>query len=243
MEFARLRPVERNGRRGTSVAVWAVFLVSSIFVVVFTTQRGGRVSLLDARVMKNKPDMGMQGQDGMEVDLSTLPRSAQMQDLAHVGGTAMGKAHAHYDALLSNGPLDPPRARTIQKLASDAMAGSARPIPAGSPRGTVKIASGIGLGGQIHLLRSAKEILAGKMASALEKNTQSANKAQEVQRRSGMLHVSEHQEQMARAVWQPVVKPSLKQRAEALEDKVRKLEDAAGQAEISNLSEITNLQN
>ena len=240
MEFSRLRPVERNGRRGKSV-VWAVFLVSSIFVVVFTTQRGGRVSSLDARVMKNKPDMGMQGQDGMEVDLSTLPRSAQMQDLAHVGGTAMGKAHAHYDALLSNGPLDPPRARTIQKLAAEA--GSARPLPDGSPRGTVKIASGIGLGGEIHLLRSAKEILAGKMASALEKNTASTNKAQEVQTRSGMLHVSEHQEQIARAVWQPVVKPSLKQRAEALEDKVRKLEDAAGKAEISNLSEITNLRN
>jgi hypothetical protein len=175
-----------------------------------------------------------QGNDGMAVDLSTLPRTAQMQDLAHTEGHALGKGRGQYDALLQNGPLDPPRSSTLEKVATQSLA----VVGAGSPSAQQgqKNGAGIGIGGSVHLLRSAREILAGKMAAELE----GRRPVPEAKRMRGQPRVSPVEAQDARAVWLPPVrKPSLEDRAAALADTVKKLERAAGAAEISELAGLS----
>jgi hypothetical protein len=225
------------------MALWprragVVLLAAALVAVTGVWARAGRHSV----VLGYMAHGDVQGDDGMEVDMSTLSRSVQMQDLAHVGGTAMGAGKGQYDALLSNGPLDPPRTSTFRQVTTQALATtSVAALPTNLPGVKAAGAQGIGLGGHIHLLRSAREILAGKMASNLEGHPLSAKKAKEIaETRSGVSHISQHQEQVARAVWQPRAHvPSLKERAAALEAKVRALEDVAGNAEISELSGLS----
>ena len=62
----------------------------------------------------------------------------------------------------------------------------------------------------------------------------------EAKRMRGQPRVSPVEAQDARAVWQPPVrKPSLEDRAAALAAKVKKLERAAGAAEISELAGLS----
>jgi len=178
----------------------------------------------------------------MEVDLSTLPRSAQMQDLAHVGGTALGAAKAHYDDLLTNGPLNPNS--ILRPVATQTLAAKSSSVPSslasGSNKSAQSASGGIGIGGTVHLLRSAREILAGKMAGELEgKPLSKAQVKSLANARSRVPTVNSHEEKRARAVWHHRVEASLKQREAVLEEKVRKLEDAAGRAEISELSGLS----
>jgi hypothetical protein len=112
--IARVRPENAEVKkplwlRRTGVLVLAAALVAATGAAV----RGGGQVVLSAAI---------QGSDGMAVDLSTLSRSAQMQDLAHVGGMAMGAGKGQYDALLSNGPLDPPRTSTIREVSTQELA-------------------------------------------------------------------------------------------------------------------------
>jgi hypothetical protein len=88
---------------------------------------------------------------------------------------------------------------------------------------------GIGLGGKVHLLRSARQILAGRMAGALTGAKQHATAPT----------LSKKQKEIARAEWRPRAKKTLQQTEAALEAKVRKLEGAAGDAEISELAGLS----
>ena len=181
-------------------------------------------------------ELEVQGSDGMAIDLSTLSRSAQMQDLAHVGGTAMGAGKGQYDALLSNGPLDPPRSSTIRQVSTQELAsaqqgaGRAAPSAGAAHKGVSNNDDIVTPDGNVHLLRSAKQILAGTMAKELE------GKAISTKPRVSS-EVAEARS--ARAVWQPKLKTTLQERAAALRARVRKLEDAAGNAEISELSGLS----
>jgi len=229
---ARVRPAAHQASRVETMSLWTrragvVVLAMALVALTMSVSASGQQVALT-----------MEGNDGMEVDLSTLPRSAQMQDLAHVGGTAMGAGKGQYDDLLSNGPLDPSNSMMRQAAA-----------PSGRAHGSMALRSSdsaqSGSGGiapipQVHLLRSAREILAGKMAGALEGHTLSKAQAKVLaEARSRAPNVSAHEKAVPRAVWQPRVKTSLKQRAAELEAKVRKLEDAAGSAEISELDGLS----
>ena len=179
-----------------------------------------------------KVALGMQGTDGMEVDLSTLSRGAQMQVLAHARGNIMStvSGKGQYDALLSNGPLDPPRASTINKIASQTLANIDRKV---GVNGKAPSSSGIGIGGKVHLLRSAEQILAGRMASALEGQKGSAKGHASPEK------MGRKEAHVAHAVWKAPVQQTLQEQQAALRAKVRELEDAAGSAEISNLSDLS----
>ena len=244
METARVRPAEHGGarRRGDAVGLSArragsLLLAVALLACAAAVARSAgaeRAALAGAQ---------MQGKDGMEVDLSTLPRTAQMKGLSHAEGNAMGKGRGQYDALLQNGPLDPPRSSTLQKIATQSLAGKGvRVTPAhvrpgaGSGAQQHGTGTGIGIGGSVHLLRSAREILAGRMAAHLEEKRPPSK----ARRMRGEPKVSWTEAEKARAVWLPPKgRPSLKERAAALEAKVKKLEDAAGAAEISELDGLS----
>lgn len=231
------------------MALWvrrtgAIFLAAALLAVSASIARSGGQQVVMG--MHGNDGSEVEGNDGMEVDLSTLPRSAQMQDLAHVGGTAMGAGKGQYDALLDNGPLDPPRSSTIQKVLTHGLSMQSNSAPGTLPTLTQDSGvggakgGGIGIGGSIHLLRSAREILAGKMASELEGHPMSKQQAQKLAHaRSRAPRVTMRQAQTARPVWEPKAQTSLEERAARLEAKVRKLEDAAGAAEISDLSGLS----
>ena len=222
--------------RRTGVLVLAAALVAATGAAV----RGGGQVVLSAAI---------QGSDGMAVDLSTLSRSAQMQDLAHVGGMAMGAGKGQYDALLSNGPLDPPRTSTIREVSTQELASahSGAHHAAAASGGIAQTGGGFGNSddiitpdGKVHLLRSAKQILAGRMAKELEgKSLTRKQKEQMVVERHPRVSAQMGAASRARAVWQPKLKTSLQERADALRAKVRQLEDAAGNAEISELSGLS----
>jgi len=240
-DTVRVRPVERHQASTAETLslltrrAGVVFMAAALVAVTSTTlsMRGGRVALLNSNI---------QGRDGMEVDLSTLPRSAQMQDLAHVGGTALGAAKAHYDDLLTNGPLNPNS--MLRPVAMQTLAAKSSSVPSSLASGSNKSAQsasvGIGIGGAVHLLRSAREILAGKMAGELEgKPLSKAQVKSLANTRSRVPTVNSQEEKRARAMWHHRVKASLEQREVVLEEKVRKLEYAAGRAEISELSGLS----
>ena len=200
---------------------WATALAVALTLLVAGAARGGS----SARV-----ELALQGRDGEELDLSTLPRAAEMQDLARGSMWHGISGHGQYDALLSNGPLSPPRAKTIHSLATQALAtmrskmgGDAATAP------SRRSGDGIGLGGKVHLLRSARQILAGRMAGALTGAKQHAT----------AITLSKKQKEIARAEWRPRAKKTLQQTEAALEAKVRKLEGAAGDAEISELAGLS----
>jgi hypothetical protein len=240
MSSERVRPVERRTGKGEQAHRLPAALIMALVLVVCTATavaRSGGMQRPAARLgMREEVNaiINTQGNDGMAVDLSTLPRTAQMHDLAHAEGRALGKGRGQYDALLQNGPLDPPRSSTLEKVATQSLA----VVGAGSPSAPQgqQHSAGIGIGGSVHLLRSAREILAGKMAAELE----GRRSVPEAKRMRGQPRVSPVEAQDARAVWQPPVrKPSLEDRAAALAAKVKKLERAAGAAEISELAGLS----
>ena len=240
----RVRPAERGAavRRGEAVGL-CTRRAGSLLLAVALMACAAAVSRSAGARRAALSGAQMQGNDGMEVDLSTLPRTAQMQDLAHAEGTAMGKGRGQYDALLQNGPLDPPRSSTLQKIATQSLAvKGVRATPAllqpGAGGGAQQhgTGTGIGIGGSVHLLRSAREILAGRMAAQLE----GRHPAPKAKRMRGQPPVSRTAAEEARAVWLPPKGgPSLKERAAALEATVKKLEHAAGAAEISELDGLS----
>ena len=94
--------------------------------------------------------------------------------------------------------------------------------------------------GKVHLLRSAKQILAGRMAKELEgKALTKQQKEQMVVARHPRVGAQVGKASAARAFWHSTPKTTLQERAEALRAKVRKLEDAAGNAEISELAGLS----
>jgi hypothetical protein len=230
----RVRPHQAEGGGKAVVRrTWAAVLAAALIAATAgaATRGSGHVEL------------EVQGSDGMAVDLSTLSRSAQMQDLAHVGGTAMGAGKGQYDALLSNGPLDPPRLRTIREVSTQELASAqhgAATSAGAAQQGVSDSDDIITPDGKVHLLRSAKQILAGRMAKELEgKPVTTQQKEEMVAERHPRVSSEMAQASSARAVWQPKLKTTLQERAAALRAQVRKLEDAAGNAEISELAGLS----
>ena len=199
---------------------WATALAVALTLLVAGAARGGSSARVELA----------QGRDGEELDLSTLPRAAETQDLARGSMWHGISGHGQYDALLSNGPLSPPRAKTIHSLATQALATMRSKMGGGAAKApSRRSGDGIGLGGKVHLLRSARQILAGRMAGALTGAKQHATAPT----------LSKKQKEIARAEWRPRAKKTLQQTEAALEAKVRKLEGAAGDAEISELAGLS----
>jgi hypothetical protein len=117
------------------------------------------------------------------VDLATLPPDLQMKALHGAPGRTESRSHgrAKYDDLIANGPLGTATS-SRQSLDLETLSPKAQIralSSANSPTNThsqqqsakkkddsIKLGSNIGLDGSIHLLRSAREIIAERLARA-----------------------------------------------------------------------------